>query len=204
MVRRRRDEAAGAPSSGSRVDPLPIAPCRAGRRRSTVVLYCCSSRTIGCQTTLPFASTHPASRSSCCCIAFPMVRRETPHLARSAGGAWSYRSVPSDRGTLGRSLRPPGSCTTSICIERSVARHARPARLGFQSHHLPNLLHAEMATHLSLRVAEPDREGIRTGSRRADRRAPARGGPARAGMPWTVDSGEGALHHVIGRTLGLR
>src|SRR5437764_12059468 len=28
VLRRRRDEAAGAPSNGSRVDPLPIAPCR--------------------------------------------------------------------------------------------------------------------------------------------------------------------------------
>ena len=53
VERRRRDEAAGALSSGSRVDPLPIAPCRAGRRRSTVLLYCCSSQTVGCQTALP-------------------------------------------------------------------------------------------------------------------------------------------------------
>jgi len=57
-----------------------------------------------------------------------------------------------------------------------------------------------VATHVSLRSAEPD--GVRTGPVRADGRAPARGGPACAGKPWTVDSGESALHHVIGLTLG--
>jgi len=91
--RRRRDGAAGAPSSGSRVSPLPIAPCHAGRRRSTVLLYCCSSRTIGCQSALSFASTRSASSSSSVLHRIPMVRRETPHLAHGAGGASSYRSV---------------------------------------------------------------------------------------------------------------
>ena len=42
-------------------DPLPIAPCHAGRRRSTCCNYVRSSQTIGCQTALPFASTRPAS-----------------------------------------------------------------------------------------------------------------------------------------------
>jgi hypothetical protein len=55
---------------------------------------------------------------------------------------------------------------------------------------------------VSLRSIEPDGDGVRTHPVRADGRAPARGGPACAGKPWTVDSGEGALHHVIGRTLG--
>jgi hypothetical protein len=55
---------------------------------------------------------------------------------------------------------------------------------------------------VSLRSIEPDGDGVHTGPVRADGRAPARGGPACAGKPWTVDSGEGALHHVIGRTLG--
>ena len=134
----------------------------------------------------------------------PMVRRETPHLARGAGGALSYRSVSGgSRETLGRSLRPPGSCTTPACIERSVARHARPARLVFHSNRLPNPLHAPLATHVSLRSVETDGDGVRTGPVRADGRAPARGGPARAGKPWSVDAGEGALHHVIGTTLGV-
>jgi hypothetical protein len=131
-----------------------------------------------------------------------MVRRETPHLALGAGGACPTAPFRGSRGTLGRSLRPPGSCTASVCIERSVARHARPARLPFLSHRLPNPLRAPLATHMSLRSVEPDGDGIHTGPVRADGRAPARGGPACAGKPWTVDSGAGALHHVIGITLG--
>src|SRR6478672_10623112 len=63
----------------------------------------------------------------------PMVRRETPHLAHGTGGASSCRSVPGSRESLGRSGRPPGSCTTSLSVERSVARHARPARPVFDS-----------------------------------------------------------------------
>jgi len=55
---------------------------------------------------------------------------------------------------------------------------------------------------MSLRVAESDRHGIRIGPEHADGRAPARGKPVATGKPWTVDSGESALHHVIGRTLG--
>jgi hypothetical protein len=125
-----------------------------------------------------------------------MVRRETPHLAHGAGGASSYRSVPVDsRESLGRSRRPPGSCTTPVSLERSVARHARPARLPFESH-LPNLPAAPQATRMSLRVAESGRAGIRALPDRADGRAPARGKPVAAGKPWSVDSDEGALRHV--------
>src|SRR5436190_2361778 len=102
------------------------------------------------------------------------------------------------RGTLGRSLRPPGSCTASFCVERSVVRHARPARRVLHSHRPSNPLRARLATQMSLRSVEPEGDGVRTGPVRADGRAPARGGPASAGKPWTVDSGEGALHHVIG------
>src|SRR5437764_14979944 len=108
------------------------------------------------------------------------------------------------RGTLGRFLRPPGSCTTSVCIERSVARHARPARLLFLSHRLPGLPHAPLTTQVSLRFVEPDDDGVRTGPVRAERRAPARGKPAYAGDPWAVESGEGALHHVVGVTLASK
>lgn len=127
----------------------------------------------------------------------PMVRRETPHLAHGAGGASSYRSVPCGRETLGRSLRPAGSCTASICIERSVARHARLARLlRFLSDRLPGSLHAPQLMRTALRVVESDRESMHTAPERADGRAPARGVPVRAGKPWTVDSGECALHHV--------
>jgi len=126
----------------------------------------------------------------------PMVRRETPHLARGAGGASSYRSVPgSSREPLGHSRRPPGSCTTPVSIERSVARHARSIRRAFDSH-LPNLLRAPQATRMSLRVAKSDRHGARIGPEHADGRAPARGKPVATGKPWTVDSGEGAWHHV--------
>src|SRR6185369_9046990 len=109
------------------------------------------------------------------------------------------------RETLGRSRRPPGSCTTSISVERSVDRHTRPACISFHFH-LPDLLHAAQSTRMSLRVAEPDRHGIRTGSRseRADWRAPARGQPVRTGKPWAVDSGEGALRHVNVRTPGCK
>jgi hypothetical protein len=114
----------------------------------------------------------------------------------------SYRSVPGLRETLGRSLRPPGSCTAFACVERSVARHARPDRLLFLSHRLPNPLHAPLATHMSLRSVEPDGDGIHAGPVRADGRAPVPGGPACAGKSWTVDSGEGALHHVLGLKFG--
>jgi hypothetical protein len=55
---------------------------------------------------------------------------------------------------------------------------------------------------MALRSVEPNRDGIRTGPVRADGRAPARGQPVRTGKPWAVDSGEGALYHVIGVTLG--
>src|SRR5437868_6773560 len=105
------------------------------------------------------------------------------------------------RGTLGRSLRPPGSCTTSSCVERSVAPHARPARLLFSSHRLPNPQRARKATRMALRSVEPDRDDVRAGPVRADGRAPARGGPAYAGKPWAVESAEGAWHHVIVRFL---
>src|SRR5829696_7625504 len=46
------------------------APADGAPRCCIVLLYCCSSQTIGCQTAFPFASTRPVSRSSCCCIAF--------------------------------------------------------------------------------------------------------------------------------------
>jgi hypothetical protein len=194
-MRRRRDGAGGAPSSGSRVSPLPIAPCHAGRRRSTVL-----------RTAVPFpdhrlsnsaflASTRSASSRSCACIAFPMVRRETPHLAHGAGGASSYRSVPGLVRALGRPRRPPGSCTTSLSVERSVPRHARPIRPAFDSH-LSDLLRAPQAMRMSLRSIESGGHGIRTAPERADGRAPARGEPVAAGKPCSVDSGDGALRHV--------
>jgi|SRR5829696_5412178 len=132
----------------------------------------------------------------------PMVRRETPHLAYGAGGACPTAPFRVFARTLGRCLRPPESCTAFACIERSVARHARSERQLFLSLCLLNSLHAPLATHVSLRSIEPDGDGVRTGPVRADGRAPARGRPACAGKPWTVDSGESALHHVIGRALG--
>ena len=57
---------------------------------------------------------------------------------------------------------------------------------------------------MSLRVAELDQGGRRTGPERADGRAPARGKPVRTGKPWTVDSGAGALRHVNVRSLLAR
>jgi len=81
------------------VSPLPIAPCHAGRRRSTVLLCC----------VLLFFPDHRLSNSDFVRVdalgaalfvllhRIPMVRRETPHLARGAGGASSYRSGPGAR-----------------------------------------------------------------------------------------------------------
>jgi hypothetical protein len=60
-------------SSGSRVDPLPIAPCRAGRRRSTmlhrvaVLLFFPDHRL---SNSASIRVDAPALSSSCCCIAF--------------------------------------------------------------------------------------------------------------------------------------
>ena len=179
------------------MSPLPIAPCHAGRRRSTVLLCC----------VLLFFPDHRLSNSASVRVdalgadhfvllhRFPMVRRETPHLAHGAGGASSYRSVPGFARALGRSRRPPGSCTTSISIERSVTRHARSVRLAFDSD-LPDLLRAPQATRMALRSVESEHDAMRTGPARADGRAPARGKPVRTGKPWAADSGEGALRHV--------
>ena len=94
VMRRRRDGAAGAPSSGSRVSPLPIAPCP---RRPTALHGVA---------VLLFFPDHRLSNSAFIRIdalgvepsirlhRIPMMRRETPHLAHGAGGASSYRSVP--------------------------------------------------------------------------------------------------------------
>jgi hypothetical protein len=58
----------------------------------------------------------------------------------------------------------------------------------------------------TLRIVESHRDAMRTGhpTERADGRAPARGIPVRAGKPWSVDSGESALHHVNVRSLLAR
>ena len=52
---------------------------------------------------------------------------------------------------------------------------------GFHSHRLPNLLRAPLATHVSLRSVESDRDGVRTGprSRRRARASSRRTGTRR-------------------------
>jgi hypothetical protein len=111
VVRLRHDVTAGTPGSGSRVNPLPIAPCHAGRRRSTCCRYCvflprpsvvkqrfldrrCGSldslrslgMTRGCH---PERSSprHPERSRGISTSPIPMGETRTPHLAFGAGGA---------------------------------------------------------------------------------------------------------------------
>jgi len=119
VVRRRRDGAAGAPSSGSRVSPLPIAPCP---RRPTALHGVA---------VLLFFPDHRLSNSAFIRIdalgvepsirlhRIPMVRRETPHLAHGAGGASSYRSVPG-LARRARALPPTTWILHHSCLCRAV------------------------------------------------------------------------------------
>jgi hypothetical protein len=169
------------------------ASCHAGRRRTTLAAVlraaCCGaacclvSRTIGCQTAVPLSRLlRDALHGS--------VRRTTPHLPSGAGGACRTAPVSDVEGdTLRRTTSAPGLCTTAHCIERSVSRHARPARL--RSLHHGALVSLVDAAHASLLL------GTRSAPEHARGRAPARGGPARAGGPWADESGVEDRHHEI-------
>jgi hypothetical protein len=155
---RRRDVAADAPSSGSRVSPLLV-------HHAT-----------------PAAALHTADVLLCAFLPGPSVvkqrcfaRGETQNAPPGfrAGGACRTAPVSGvDDDTLRRITSTVGPCAPADCIVRSVVRRdplAWPVRLRFDDAH----------------VASDHAHG----------RAPARGEPARAGMPWTVDSEVGAGRH---------
>ena len=70
-------------------DPLPIAPCHAGRRAHHGVAgtaYCVSSQTIGCQTAVTFVSARPAP-ISCLMLDPAGETQNAPPAVCGAGGA---------------------------------------------------------------------------------------------------------------------
>jgi hypothetical protein len=69
------------------------------------------------------------------------------------------------------------------CVERSVTEPARPAERHFT--HL--LLSISRLSHSHAALVGDVGRRLRTGSHRADGRAPARGEPVLAGVPWACD-----------------
>src|SRR5450432_799226 len=106
VVRRRRDEAADAPSSGSRVSPL-----------------------------LVHHAAPADGEPRCCCPAFfprpsvvkqRMMKRKTPHLAPGAGGAYVTAPFPVvESSTLLRMASTVGICAVPAqFLERPITRRA--------------------------------------------------------------------------------
>lgn len=145
-----------------------------------------SSQTIGCQSASSSSSTRSARTVSCrsCIVLRRWVKRERPTwLMAQAGRVEPLRS--DDRvDALLRVPPEPGPCTTVSCIVRSVTEPARPAARHFTQLLLSiaRLLHS----HAALEAGDVGRRQ-RTRSHRADGRAPARGEPALAGVPWACD-----------------
>jgi hypothetical protein len=107
----------------------------------------------------------------------------------------SNRSDPRVEGdALWRVTSEPGPCTTVSCIERSVAEPARPAE-----RHLDRRLLsvARLAHSRSARDTHGVDRPLRTRPRRANGRAPARGEPVFAGVPWGYGVVLDACGHVI-------
>ena len=77
----------------------------------------------------------------------------------------------------------PGPCTTVSCIERSVTEPARPAARHFT--HLLLSVSRLLQSHTA--IGDDIHRRLRTSSHRADGRAPARGEPVLAGVPWACD-----------------
>jgi hypothetical protein len=201
VVRLRRDVTADAPSSGSRVNPLPIAPCHAGRRCSTVlqVLRVLPRPSVvkqrfqdpGCRSLDSLrslgmtSSVIPSAVEGSALRPFQWVKRERPTwLLAQAGRVEPLRS--DDRvDALWRVPTEPGPCTTVSCVERSVTEPARPAARHF-THMLLLSISRLPQRHAALGIDDVGRR-LRTGSHRADGRAPARGEPVLAGVPWACD-----------------
>ena len=96
----------------------------------------------------------------------------------------SNRSYPVGRvEALRRILPEPGPCTTVSCIE-SVTEPARPAARHFM--HLLLSIARLPQSHAALGESDVGRR-LRTRLHRADGRAPARGEPVLAGVPWACD-----------------
>ena len=109
--------------------PLLIAPCHAGRRRSTVLrVLRVSSRTIGCQTADPSTSARSAPIvSRCACIrAPPLVKRERPTwLMAQVGRVEPLRSGGGGRCAM---ARPLGTRTLHhFFLRRAIRNRTRPS-----------------------------------------------------------------------------
>ena len=185
MVRRRRDETAGAPSSGSRVRLCSlhhVTPADGAPRWCMTACAACCFQTIGCQSAVLSASSRLAPTLSCCsCMrAPPMVKRERPTWLMAQVGR--VEPLRSDGGgdALWRVPSVPGPCTTSSCVERSIPELARPA----ERHSDRDLLSVVLPPHApSAHALRGVDRPLRTRAHRAGGRAPARGEPVFAGVP---------------------
>jgi len=156
---------------------LPVAPCRAGRRSR-----CC------CPAVLPGPSVVKQRRR---------CTRKRPTCTWRRWGV-SNRSDPVARsGPLRRPCSPSGLCTTPSSVERSAARHARPALLPFVSQRAPISDVEPDRRHESLRALGGGHARARTTPGRVDGRAPARDEPAGAGQSMAVEWGDELPHHGI-------
>ena len=155
-----------------------------------------SSQTIGCQSAVAKDETRSADPSLALLARDDglAVKRERPtwHMAQ-AGRVEPLRS--DDGGdALWRVPSVPGPCTTSSCVERSIRELARPAE-----RHSDQLLLSDArsrhprAAHAARGADRP----LRTRPHRADERAPARGEPVLAGVPWGFGVEMDACGHVI-------
>ena len=102
----------------------------------------------------------------------------------------SNRSDPMIEGdALRRAPSEPGPCTSVSCVERSETEIARSTARHFGR----SLLLVARLPHSHAPVAGDIGRRLRARPERAHGRAPARGEPVLAGVPWTCDreSGEG-------------
>jgi len=195
VVRRRRDVTAGAPSSGSRVILCPLHHVTPADGAPRVASTACSSQTIGCQTAASVSSARLAPTVSCrsFIVLRRWVKRERPTwLMAQAGRVEPLRS--GDRvDALWRVPPEPGPCTTVSCIERSVTEPARPAA----RHFTLLLLSVSRLLRSHTAIGGDVHRRLRTSSHRADGRAPARGEPVLAGVPWACDGAMRERGHEI-------
>jgi hypothetical protein len=181
-------------------DPLPLAPCHAGRRRSTVLQLVhvprVSSQTIGCQTAVRSSPTRHAQTSRigrASCSADAWNENAPPGSWRRWGV--SNRSDPVVKGdALRRVPSEPGPCTSVPCFERSVPEPARPA----ERHVRPRLLSDDLLAHSRpARAAGGVGRPLRTRPHRAEGRARASSQPVGAGVPWAFGVEMGERGHEI-------
>ena len=132
---------------------------------------------------------------ACSCIrAPPLMKRARPTWLMAQVGR--VEPLRSDGGgdTLGRVPSIPGPCTTSSCVERSIPEPARSA----ERHSGRDMLSVVLPAHS--RPAHAPRgvdRPLPARAHRADRRAPARGEPLFAGVPWGFGVEMGVCGHVI-------